>query len=132
MRMKFLRIFPDTCASTWCLLSSSTRNMALGSGSTTVAITSIASSLLIDSLKSASSFWLLASSETLGFGFELAARRQELEAALLRQKHRAIFRDRDTMFEVGTVAAIGSYGCPFVVEHPGCRTSRVHHGLDRQ
>src|SRR5690349_359353 len=47
MRMKFLRILPETCASTWCLFSSSTRNMALGSGSITVAITSIASSLLI-------------------------------------------------------------------------------------
>src|SRR5580704_658469 len=50
MRMKFLRIFPETCASTWCLFSSSTRNMALGRGSRTTAITSIASSLLIDSL----------------------------------------------------------------------------------
>src|SRR6202166_1121182 len=52
MRIKFFRIFPETCASTWCLFSHSTLNMALGSGSTTVAITSIASSLLIDSLNS--------------------------------------------------------------------------------
>src|SRR3954451_12062783 len=49
MRMKFLRILPETCASTWCLFSSSTRNMALGSGSTTVTMTSIASSLLMHS-----------------------------------------------------------------------------------
>src|SRR5690349_4437002 len=47
--MKFLRILPETCASTWCLFSSSTLNMALGNGSTTVAITSIASSLLMHS-----------------------------------------------------------------------------------
>src|ERR1019366_7099787 len=47
MRIKFLRILPETCASTWCLFSNSTLNMALGSGSTTTAITSIASSLLI-------------------------------------------------------------------------------------
>src|SRR5208337_527091 len=47
MRMKFFLILPDTCASTWCLFSSSTLNMALGNGSITVAITSIASSLLI-------------------------------------------------------------------------------------
>src|SRR6478735_10987065 len=46
MRIKFLRILPETCASTWCLFSSSTLNMALGKGSRTVAITSIASSLL--------------------------------------------------------------------------------------
>src|SRR5216684_7769778 len=45
MRMKFLRILPETCARTWCLFSSSTRNIALGSGSITVAMTSMASSL---------------------------------------------------------------------------------------
>src|SRR5947209_5883046 len=43
--MKFLRILPEMCARTWCLFSNSTLNIALGSGSTTVAITSIASSL---------------------------------------------------------------------------------------
>src|SRR6476469_10547092 len=101
MRMKFLRIFPETCASTWCLFSSSTLNMALGNGSTTVAITSIASSLLIDSLKSASSFWLLAKSRWL----PVQARSQELEAALLRQNHRAIFGDRYAMLEVCAVTA---------------------------
>src|SRR5262247_3498055 len=45
MRIKFLRILPETCARTWCLFSSSTRNIAFGSGSITVAMTSIASSL---------------------------------------------------------------------------------------
>src|SRR6266851_4754795 len=44
MRIKFLRILPETCARTWCLFSSSTRNMAFGSGSITVAMTSMASS----------------------------------------------------------------------------------------
>src|SRR6266851_1904625 len=44
IRMKFLRILPETCASTWCLFSSSTRNIAFGSGSITVAMTSMASS----------------------------------------------------------------------------------------
>src|SRR5215472_6660322 len=44
MRIKFLRILPETCARTWCLFSSSTRNMALGNGSMTVAMTSMASS----------------------------------------------------------------------------------------
>src|SRR5882724_4321239 len=42
--MKFLRILPETCARTWCLFSSSTRNIAFGSGSITVAMTSMASS----------------------------------------------------------------------------------------
>src|ERR1700675_1295680 len=50
MRIKFLRILPETCASTWCLFSSSTLNIALGRGSITTAITSIASSLLMHSL----------------------------------------------------------------------------------
>src|SRR6266849_4928355 len=44
MRMKFIRILPDTWASTLWPFSSSTRNIALGSGSTTVPSTSIASS----------------------------------------------------------------------------------------
>ena len=44
IRMKFFRIRPETCASTWCLFSSSTLNIAFGNVSTTVAITSIASS----------------------------------------------------------------------------------------
>jgi len=35
---------PETCARTWCLFSSSTRNIAFGRGSITVAITSMASS----------------------------------------------------------------------------------------
>src|SRR6185503_5945523 len=45
MRMKFFRIFPEICANTWCLFSNSTRNIAFGRGSITVAITSMASSL---------------------------------------------------------------------------------------
>src|SRR6202162_3602717 len=50
IRMKFFRILPETCARTWCLFSSSTLNIALGRGSMTTAITSIASSLLMHSL----------------------------------------------------------------------------------
>src|SRR6266446_6008571 len=40
-----MRIFPEMCASTLWPFSSSTRNMAFGSGSTTVPSTRIASSL---------------------------------------------------------------------------------------
>src|SRR2546430_16995401 len=42
--MKFMRIFPETWASTLWPFSSSTRNIAFGNGSTTVPTTSIASS----------------------------------------------------------------------------------------
>src|SRR5271155_6275463 len=57
MRIKFLRILPETCARTWCLFSSSTRNMAFGNGSSTVAITSIASSLVLPESPSFFSFF---------------------------------------------------------------------------
>src|SRR6478735_9125606 len=78
-------------------------------------------------LKIASSYSLLAKS--LGFRFKLAARSQELEAALLRQNHRAVFGDRDTVFEVGAVTAIGSDRGPLVLEHPGPRTTGIYHGF---
>lgn len=42
--MKCIRIFPETCAKTRWPLANSTRNMALGKGSTTVPSTEIASS----------------------------------------------------------------------------------------
>ena len=45
MRMHRIRIFPELCASTLWPFSSSTRNMALGSGSTTVPSSTMASSL---------------------------------------------------------------------------------------
>src|SRR6266403_1003527 len=48
--MRCIRILPDTWARTLWPLSISTRNIALGNGSTTVPSTSIASSLLIISL----------------------------------------------------------------------------------
>src|SRR6185312_4304559 len=41
--MKFIRSFPEICASTRCPFSSSTANIVLGNGSTTVPSTSIAS-----------------------------------------------------------------------------------------
>src|SRR5579872_1820752 len=104
MRMKFLRILPETCASTWCLFSNSTLNIALGSGSRTVAITSIASSLLIRSLYS---------------------------LLLLRQNHWTVFRHCHAVFEVRAETAVGGYRGPFVAQHPGFGLAEVHHRLDR-
>src|ERR1700722_12513197 len=116
MRIKFLRILPDTCASTWCLFSSSTLNMALGSGSRTTAITSIASSLLIRSLKSAFSSWLLAKS-------------QELKA-LSRQNYRPVFSHRHAMLEVRAETAVDRHCRPLITEHSRFRLAVVHHRLD--
>lgn len=42
--MRCIRIFPELCASTWCPFSSSTLNIAFGSGSTTVPSRTMASS----------------------------------------------------------------------------------------
>src|SRR5579863_3145041 len=123
MRMKFLRIFPETCARTWCLFSNSTRNMAFGSGSRTTAITSIASSLLIDSLKG---FWLLA------LGFQLKAKSQTLIAFLLRQNHWSVSGHCHTVLEVSAEAAVDRNGGPLVTKHSRVRLSVVHHGLDRK
>src|ERR1700683_2590747 len=118
MRMKFLRIFPETCASTRCLFSSSTRNMALGSGSTTTAITSIASSLLIDSLKTALSLWLLAFSE-------------KPRTVLLRQNHRTLSRHRHTVLEMSAATAVRGNRCPFIAQHSRLGLAVIHHGLNR-
>src|SRR5699024_9444407 len=45
IRMKFIRIFPDTCARIVCSFSSSTLNTAFGNVSKTLTSTSITSSL---------------------------------------------------------------------------------------
>src|ERR1041385_8454724 len=106
MRMKFLRIFPETCASTWCLFSNSTLNMALGNGSRTVAITSIASSLLMHLSKNYD--------------------------ASLRQNHWSVFRDGNTVFEVSAVAAIHGHRSPLVIQDPRFWPAGIHHRLNRQ
>src|SRR5271155_2135682 len=123
MRMKFLRILPETCASTWCLFSSSTLNMALGSGSRTPAITSIASSLLIRSLESLSAV----SSQLL-----VNSLSSKLIAVLLRQNYWPVFRYGHTVLEVGAEAAVFGYRGPLVVQHTRAWLAVVDHRLDGQ
>src|ERR1051326_5296200 len=106
MRMKFLRIFPETCASTWCLFSNSTLNMALGNGSRTVAITSIASSLLMHLSKNYD--------------------------ASLRQNHWAVLCDSYTVLEVSAVASIHGHRGPLIVENPRFWAAGIYHRLNRQ
>src|SRR4051812_41197241 len=108
--MKFLRMRPETWARTRCLLSSSTRNIALGNGSNTVPITSIESSLLIHSLRALS--------------------RRRSQTFLIRgQYQRAIFRYRDAVLEVRAEAAIFRHRRPFIIKHFGARPAKVHHRL---
>src|SRR5206468_12437404 len=94
MRMKFMRILPLTCASTLCPFSSSTRNIALGSGSTTVPSTSIASSL----------------------GMRLS-RHLDGAARPARQDLGLRLGDGDRVLEVGGQAAVPRHRRPAVVEN---------------
>src|ERR1700685_1979017 len=120
MRMKFLRILPETCASTWCLFSSSTLNMALGSGSRTVAITSVASSLLMLSL--AAVIYQLSAISSLS-----KAESRWLIAASLRQNHRSFFCHRYAMFKMRAAAAVGGDRRPLVVQHAGPGLAEIYH-----
>src|SRR5215470_5210563 len=100
--MKFMRIFPETWASTLWPFSSSTRNIAFGSGSTTVPSTSIASS----------------------FGMCLGRNSREHVGPVV--------GDGDGVLEVGGQAAVGGHRRPPVVEHPDLPRSERDHGLDGQ
>src|SRR3982750_2959131 len=118
-----MRIFPEMCASTLCPFSSWTRNMALGSGSTTVPSSTIASSLGFG-------IWsLLVTTE----GARL--RRQPSQGTLHDisagdGKHlRAVVGDGDGVLEVGREAPVGRLHRPAVVEEHGARPPGVHHGL---
>src|SRR6266545_3680863 len=97
------RTLIDTWASTLWPFSSSTRNIAFGSGSTTVPSTSIASSFVM--------LWRLRQS-----GQDLGA----------------VLGDRDGVLEVGGEAAVGGDRRPVVLEHAHLPGSRSHHGLDGQ
>src|SRR3989304_3073150 len=105
--MKFIRILPDTWASTRCPFSSSTRNMALGRGSTTVPSTSIASSLVIRS----------------------SHRRPRLHA---RPDLWAVLRDGDGVLEGTRQAAVLGDRRPAVFEDADLPGSHGHHRLDGQ
>src|SRR5579875_1322963 len=104
MRMKFFRMRPETCARTWCLFSSSTLNIALGNVSTTVAITSIASS------------------------FDKPC---PLET-LLRQNHSAFGCHRYGVLEMSAQASIFCDCRPAVAQYLHARLAYVHHRLDSQ
>ena len=110
--MKFFRMRPDTCARTWCLFSSSTLNIALGNVSTTVAITSIASSF--DKRYSQSA------RDNYPAGF----------FTLLRQNHSAFGRHRHGVLEVSAQASIFGYCRPAITQYLNTRLAYIHHGLD--
>src|ERR1700723_3090249 len=133
--MKFLRIFPEICASTWCLFSSSTRNIAFGSGSITVAITSMGSSFPLSPrvFFFFSCLWLLRSCVSL----------QPTSSSCLpparsrrffrpRQNPRSIFRHGHGVLEVRRIATVCRHRRPLVIQHPHARATGVYHRLHGQ
>src|SRR5579863_9212123 len=113
MRMKFLRILPETCVNTSWLFSSLTLNMALGSVSMTVAITSIASSFDKPYPASGAPAPLL-----------------ETERLLLGQDSRSGVGDRHRVLEVSTHTAVAGHRGPSVLEDADLWLAGVDHGLD--
>src|SRR5437899_768301 len=135
MRMKFLRILPETCARTWCLFSSSTRNIALGSGSITVAMTSMASSLEFPE----SPFFF---SSRIGLAIVSRVYPDRPKARPLqllprwsghlfrpRQNPRPVSGNRHRVFEMRRGAAIGCFRHP-LVPHAHFRAAGIHHRFD--
>src|SRR6266851_3722316 len=133
--MKFLRILPETCARTWCLFSSSTRNIAFGSGSITVAMTSMASSLEFPE----SPFFF---SSRIGLAIVSrvpTGRSKDRPLHLLprrpghlfwpRQNPRPVGSNRHGVLEVRRGAAVRCFRHP-LVSHANFRTAGVHHRLD--
>src|SRR6266516_3963722 len=130
--MKFCLIFPEMCARTLCLFSSSTRNIAFGSGSITVAITSIASSLLIDSkaeTENLSSLWRPSVAAVAAVslpcngpprappgGARTSSERRQQLSVEPREDVRAIPGDGDHVLEVRGITAVhvdGGYSAHF-------------------
>src|ERR1700680_3052765 len=128
MRIKFFRILPEICASTWCLFSSSTRNIAFGSGSITVAITSMASSFGFSEsfFFSCPGLFLMSCCPAS----PLPARPFRFPRP--RQNPRPVLRHRHRVLEMCRGASVGRHRRPLVFQHPHLGASAVHHRLDRQ
>src|SRR5581483_877738 len=129
--MKWRRILPEMCASTWCPFGSSTLNIAFGRGSLTTPSTSIASFLGIRSfLRSPFSGLLL-------YQIRPPDREQKVlsgpgRALWHRQHLRLAFGHRDRMLEVRRPASVDGRHRPVVLELARAPVAHRHHGLKRQ
>src|SRR6267378_6482492 len=133
--MKFLRILPETCARTWCLFSSSTRNIAFGNGSITVAMTSMASSLefpespfFFSSRMGLAIVSRVPTDRSKDRPLQLSPRRPG-HLFRARQNPRPVGGDRHGVLEMRRGAAVRRFRHPFVA-HANFRAAGVHHGLD--
>src|SRR6516225_6869205 len=125
MRIKFLRILPETCARTLFLFSSSTLNIAFGNGSITVAITSMASSLGFPE-----SPFLLSSNGCFGISsYKFLLPRRPGHAFRPGQNPRTVGGHRDGVLEMRRRAAIRGFRYPFAT-HLHFRPAGVHHRFD--
>src|SRR5947207_953046 len=111
--MKCIRIFPDTWASTMCLLASSTRNIVLGNASTTVPSTVMVSSFAI-----LSSFLPREACRAAAF------------STLSCQNPGSVRRDRHRVLEVRRETVINRHDGPAIFERQHVGFSDVHHRLD--
>src|SRR5579872_568265 len=145
MRMKFMRILPETRASTRWPLLSSTRKKALGSGSTTVPSTSIASSLVDPIFSTRSAFFFFLSERLYPPGrlcgaklFPLLDERQAGERLVQRlrvaqgQHIEAFLRHRYGMLEMRRKPSVGGDHRPLVRLRANLPRTGVDHRLDRE
>src|ERR687887_1143688 len=117
-------------ASTLCPLSSSTRNMALGRGSTTVPSTSIAS-FFATLLPGFSRQAKLAPTTAEHDRNYRPAPQERLQPAVPRSQHfRTVFGHGDRVLEVGRELAVRRDHRPLVGQDPGPPATHVDHGLD--
>src|SRR5579863_2392976 len=126
IRIKFLRILPETWAKTRCLFSNSTRNIALGNGSITVAMTSMASSFGLPE-----SPFFLSSSCGLGISSKSYCALPGRAGCIFwpRQNPGTVGGYSDRVLEVSGRFAVGRFSNPFVA-HVNVRLAGVHHRLD--
>src|ERR1051325_11473046 len=103
-----MRIFPEMCASTLCPLSSATRNIALGSVSKTVPVTSMESC----------------------FGIVASERARFAPALKLAQNIRPVFGHRDRMFKMGREAPVLRHRRPAIFLDLNFIAAGVDHRLD--
>src|SRR2546423_8543648 len=131
-----MRIFPEMWASTLCPFSSSTRNMAFGSGSTTVPSTRIVSSLGL-AREHHLRGWSAPEARKTGGERTGTDRREYLIRLQVPSRHSGerqhlgtTVGDRDGVLEVRGAGAVDGHDRPAVVEYPRRGPSRRHHRLD--
>src|ERR1041384_3713709 len=147
--MKCLRILPEIWASTWCWLSSSsTRNIAFGSVSRTLAITSIASSFAIPYVRHKSPFAGKLQILTCAFGNSKPGDHPRLGVESVsghvrnssvpgvrphkRQHFRAFVGDRDGMFRVRAGLSVHGHHRPAILKGFGVQRTQIDHRFNRK